>query len=157
MSMPQSPDYGRASPFLQQALAMRQVLYPKDKYPQGHPALASSLNNLASLHHEQGKLDEAERLQRDALVMRKRLTKGDHPDVARSLNNLANLLRDQGNMTDAERLHKDALDMLKRMFKGDHPSLATSLSNLGLVASSQGDLAAAREYLGQRAFEPTAV
>ena len=33
---------------------MRQALYPKDRYPHGHPDLATSLNNLGSLLEAQG-------------------------------------------------------------------------------------------------------
>ncbi len=36
------------------ALAMRESLYPKDRYPRGHPDLATSLNNLGDLLRAQG-------------------------------------------------------------------------------------------------------
>jgi hypothetical protein len=41
-------EYGRAEPFCRDALAMYRKLYPKGKYPDGHPDLARSLNNLGS-------------------------------------------------------------------------------------------------------------
>src|SRR5262245_16003719 len=40
----------------QQALAMRQRLYPKEKYPDGHPHLAISLNDLGALLQGMGLL-----------------------------------------------------------------------------------------------------
>jgi CHAT domain-containing protein len=109
---------------------------------QDHPDLAGSLNDLAFLYRDQGKLDDVEPLFKDALEMRKRLFKGqDHPDLAISLNNLAALYKDQGKLDAAEPLLKDALEMRKRLSKGqDHPDLATSLNNLAFLYRAQGRL-----------------
>ena len=101
-------------------------------------ALATSLNNLASLYNSQGKYSEAEPLYLDALEMRKRLFTGDYPDVASSLNNLAVLYRNQGKYSEAEPLYLDALEMTKRLFTGDHPYVASSLNNLALLYHNQG-------------------
>src|SRR5262249_18212668 len=38
---------------------MRQKLYPRERYPQGHPLLALSLNNLGALLFAQGRYPEA--------------------------------------------------------------------------------------------------
>jgi tetratricopeptide (TPR) repeat protein len=101
-------------------------------------ALATSLNNLASLYDSQGKYSEAELLYLDALEMRRRLFTGDHPDVATSLNNLALLYNSQGKYSEAESLYVDALEMTKRLFTGDHPDVASSLNNLAGLYHSQG-------------------
>jgi tetratricopeptide (TPR) repeat protein len=101
-------------------------------------ALATSLNNLASLYYSQGKYSEAEPLYLDALEMRKRLFTGDHPNVATSLNNLASLYDSQGKYSEAEPLYLDALKMIKRLFTSDHPNIATSLNNLAGLYKSQG-------------------
>src|SRR5260370_36526095 len=45
------------------------ALYPKEKYPQGHPYLASSLNNLGCLLRAQGEYARAEPFCREALKM----------------------------------------------------------------------------------------
>src|SRR5437899_970979 len=47
-------------------LRMREGLYPKARYPQGHPDLAGSLNWLAFLHSTQGQNAKAEPLYRRA-------------------------------------------------------------------------------------------
>ena len=79
---------------LADVLRMREGLYPKERYPQGHSDLASSINNLAALHRAQGKYAKAEPLYRRALEMyeglypKTRYPQG-HPDLARSINNLA--------------------------------------------------------------------
>src|SRR5262245_55943138 len=53
-----------------QALQLNQKLYPLASFPQGHPRLATSLNNLAALLQAQGQLTQATPLYRHALAMR---------------------------------------------------------------------------------------
>jgi tetratricopeptide (TPR) repeat protein len=93
-------------------------------------ALATSLNNLASLYDSQGKYSEAELLYLDALEMRRRLFTGDHPDVATSLNNLALLYNSQGKYSEAEPLYVDALAMSERTLGTNHPNTITVWDNL---------------------------
>ncbi len=71
--------------------------YPTDRYPQGHPDLATSLNNLGALLEAQGSYGEARVYYERALAMRELLYPKDrypqgHPDLATSLNNLGDLL-----------------------------------------------------------------
>jgi len=65
----QRGQYAPATDLLRQALAMRQKLYPRERYPQGHPLLAQSLNSLGSLLQAQGEYASAEPLVRDAVQM----------------------------------------------------------------------------------------
>jgi CHAT domain-containing protein len=132
---------------------MRRRLYPADTYPDGHPDLAGSLNNLGYVLEAQGRPAAAEPLFREALAMRRRLYPADtypdgHPDLAGSLNNLASVLHAQGRPAAAEPLFRDALAMYRRLylpdqFPGGHPLLAASLSNLAGVLDAQGRPAAA--------------
>src|SRR5947208_1713144 len=54
-------------------LRMREGLYTRARYPQGHPDLANSISWLAFLHHSQGEYARAEPLYRRALEMREAL------------------------------------------------------------------------------------
>jgi tetratricopeptide (TPR) repeat protein len=117
-------------------------------------ALATSLNNLALLYHNQGRYSEAEPLYLDALKMRRRLFTNDHPDVASSLNNLALLYHNQGKYSEAELLYLEALEMTKRLFTGDHPDVAISLNNLASLYYNQGKYSEA-ELLYLDALEMT--
>jgi tetratricopeptide (TPR) repeat protein/CHAT domain-containing protein len=114
-----------------------------------HPAVATSLNNLAELYRSQGRYEQAEPLYEQALDMIKRLFNGDHPAVATSLNNLAGLYYSQGRYEQAEPLLKQALEMIKRLFNGDHPAVATSLNNLAGLYESQGRYEQAEPLLKQ--------
>ena len=125
--------YSEAKTLLEEALKIRQKLYPDN-----HPDIAESLNNLAVLYKSQGRYSEAEPLHQKALAMYQRLHPQDHSDVATSLNNLAGLYASQGRYGEAEPLYQQALAMLKRLYPDDHPSVATSLNNLARLYDSQG-------------------
>ena len=76
---------------------MYEALYPKDRYPLGHPHLANSLNSLGSLLEAQGTYGEARGYLERALAMNEALYPKDrfpqgHPGLATSLNNLGALL-----------------------------------------------------------------
>ena len=82
---------------------MDQALYPKERYPQGHPDLATSLNNLGLLLQAQGDYGEARAYLQRALAMHQALYPKErypqgHPDLATSLNNLGVLLQAQGRL-----------------------------------------------------------
>ena len=115
--------------------------YPRDKYPQGHPTLATSLNNLGMLLKTQTEVGQAEALLRQALQTWQRLFPRDtypqgHADVAQSLNNLGRLLQGQVIGTRPSRSAAKRLEMRMALyprskFPQGHPSLALSLNNMG--------------------------
>jgi CHAT domain-containing protein len=141
---------------------MRQALYPRDRYPNGHPDLATSVNNLAALLKAQGEYAQAELLSRRALQMNEALYPRDrypngHPDLAVSLNNLAILLQAQGEYAQAEPLYRRALQMRQALYPKDrypngHPDLAQSVNNLAFLLEAQGEYDRA-EPLCRRAVE----
>src|SRR4051794_39011666 len=55
----------------EEALAVARRLYPRTEFPEGHPKLATSVNNLASLYKAQGKLRAAEPLYKEGLALSK--------------------------------------------------------------------------------------
>jgi CHAT domain-containing protein len=85
--------YAAAVPLLEQALRILEQLYPKDKYPQGHPHLAASLNNLGLLLHGQGEYSRALPFLQQALDMYQALAYlyADAASEAEALNYLASL------------------------------------------------------------------
>jgi CHAT domain-containing protein/tetratricopeptide (TPR) repeat protein len=145
--------YVEATERLQGALDIRRRLYPKKRYPQGHPDLATSINNLAFLYQSAGEYGRAEPLYQEALAMRRVLFPKErypngHPDLALSINNLAFLYDSAGQYGRAEPLLKEALVMCRALFPKDrfpqgHPLLATSLNNLALLYKSAGEYARA--------------
>jgi tetratricopeptide (TPR) repeat protein len=62
-----------ATALQEKSLKMARRLYPAEKYPDGHPNLATIINNLGLLLKERGEYGKAEPLYRDSLEMRRRL------------------------------------------------------------------------------------
>ncbi|MBW4463148.1 MAG: tetratricopeptide repeat protein [Nodosilinea sp. WJT8-NPBG4] len=125
--------YGQSEPWCQECLTIT-----RDRLGDDHPAVATSMNNLAVLYGFQGRYGEAEPLFRDALALRQRLLGNDHPDVAYSMHNLANLYESQGRYGEAEPLYRDALALRQRLLGNDHPHVAQSMHNLANLYESQG-------------------
>jgi CHAT domain-containing protein len=142
-------EHSKAEVLHGRALALYEALYPKERFPQGHPRRAMSLNNLAVQYQAQGDYSKAERLYRRALAMyealhpKERFPSG-HPDLAVTLNNLAELHREQGEHKKAELLYLRALAMSKALYPRErfpqgHPLLTTSLNNLAVLYEAQGE------------------
>ena len=72
------------------------------------PRLATSLNNLAGLYHQQGKYNEAEPLYKRSLAIVEKALGPEHPQVATSLENYADLLRKTDRNEEAEKLEERA-------------------------------------------------
>jgi CHAT domain-containing protein/Tfp pilus assembly protein PilF len=152
----QKGDLVRAAKLAKEALEVAILLYPEKDYPDGHPQLAGSLNNLGVLLRAQGQHGEARRYYERALKMYERLYPElfyptGHPQLAGSLNNLGTLLQAQGEHGEARRYYERALKMRERLYAekdhpNGHPQLAGSLNNLGTLLWAQGERDEARRY-----------
>jgi CHAT domain-containing protein/tetratricopeptide (TPR) repeat protein len=140
--------HGEARGYLERALAMNQSLYPKDRYPKGHPELVTSLNNLGFLLQDQGSYGEARGYLERAVAMNESLYPKDrfpqgHPELAKNLNNLGVLLENQGSYPEARGYYERSLAMDQSLYPKvrypqGHPELALSLNNLGDLLEAQG-------------------
>jgi CHAT domain-containing protein len=147
-----------ALPYYEQALTMRQKLYPATQFPDGHPDLAWSLNKLGLWLWAQGRYAQALPYSEQALAMLQKRYPATrypdgHPDLARSLYNLGLLLQ-QGRYAQALPYWERALAMLQKLypaaqFPDGHPDLATSLEGLGYLLQAQGRYAEALPYYEQ--------
>jgi CHAT domain-containing protein/tetratricopeptide (TPR) repeat protein len=147
----QSSKFKEAVDKVAAALEIRKKVYSKDRYPQGHPDLASSLNWLGFLLESQGEYTKAEPYYREALAMRQALYPKGHSELAQSLNNLGMVLKYQGEYAKAEPYFRDALVMNQALYPKNrypqgHAELATSLNNLGFLLQAQGENAKAEPY-----------
>ena len=116
--------YGQAEPWYQ-----RGWVVTRDRLGADHPAVATSMNNLAELYRSQGRYGEAEPLYRDALTLHQRLLGDDHPYVAQSMNNLAGLYQMQGRYGEAEPLYLRAISVVYQRLGKNHPNTQTVLDN----------------------------
>ena len=133
---------------------MRERLYPRTIYPQGHLELATVLNSLALQYLALGEYAKAEPLFRRAMEMNQglyskaRYPRG-HPHLAGSMNNLAMIHYLLSEYTKAELLYALALEMYedlypKAFYTQGHPDLASTLTNLATLRQLQGDYAKAK-------------
>jgi serine/threonine protein kinase len=105
--------------------------------------VALALDRLALLSEDEGNLQEAERLDRDALSLLQRLGEGEGPRGVHVKGNLALCVQKLGNGSEAERLYREVL-AAQRKLEGDRgPDVATTLNNLGVLLGGRGDWAAA--------------
>jgi tetratricopeptide (TPR) repeat protein len=86
-----------------------------------------------------GEYDEAERLYRQTLALRRKLFGEEAPRLAITINNLATLLRDKGNYEEAETLFRQSLAMRRKQFGDEHPEVGTALHNLGSLLYRRGE------------------
>lgn len=104
---------------------------------------ATQLNNLAALYKAQGRLNEAEPLYKEAVVILRAALPEGHPDIATDLNNLAGLYQAQGRLNEAEPLFQEALTICRIALPKGHPDIAQSLNNLAGLYRVQGRLSEA--------------
>jgi CHAT domain-containing protein len=126
---------------------MRQALYPRARYPDGHPDLAESLSTLGSLLSGRGEYDQAMSYLYQALRMCQELYPKEkylqgHPHLAYSLSSLGISLAAQGDYAQAESFLRRALAMYQALhpaadYPDGHPDVARSLGNLGALLLAQ--------------------
>ena len=109
------------------------------------------LTSSALMHESMGRLDEAEKVHKEALELRKRVLVVDHPELVLALNNLASLHKSQGpdRLADAQAAYEGVAAIRRRTLPPDHPDLAATLNHLALVHDSKGEMAEAERYFAE--------
>ena len=130
------------------------------------PYTLSSKGNLANAPQKQGKLQEAEEMNRDVLVtkpqvpgeedddtvdtmnnklanvlrklevLRKELGL-EHPNTLASITCLASVLRKQGRWQEAEKMHREVLEVQRRVLGREHPDTLASMTNLASLREQE--------------------
>ncbi|HEY1554448.1 MAG TPA: serine/threonine-protein kinase [Kofleriaceae bacterium] len=103
-----------------------------------HEATLTTLNQLATVLMQRGKLEDARKAYERVLASRERTFGKDHPDVASALNNVGNVYRREGKYDDAKRAYQRALEIRVAALGPDHPEVGTTLNNLGTFHSEIG-------------------
>lgn len=133
---------GAISPAIEktrQSLQIRERLYPKSEFLEGHPDLANSMNAMGFLLEVQGARGKARGYFERALAMHQALYPKErypqgHPDLARCLHNLGGLLQDQGAYGEALPVIQQGMDIQQ------------GLADILLAATSEAE---AMNYLAQ--------
>ena len=129
--------YDRAQTLLDRALTLRGgTARPSD-------AVADVTGELARLALDRGRPDDAERLHRDALEMRKASQGAGHASVGASMRDLAAVLTSRGKYEEAERLLREALLLHQSIYGPEHEEIASDLEELQSTLRGRGDPGAA--------------
>jgi eukaryotic-like serine/threonine-protein kinase len=104
----------------------------------GSAALSRALTPLANVHFYAGRMDDSERLNKEALAIDERLRGRQHPNVAHSLLNLAAIQSSRGRHVEAERFDREAVAILTAWYGGEHPETASSMIILTQALVPQG-------------------
>ena len=136
-------------PHLRAALKLRRKLLGN-----GHPDVATSLNNLAQFLYEMGDCEDAEPMFREALEIRRGILGNDHPHVATVLSNLSSVLRVMEDYDAAMTMCLEALQINQRAHGRQHPAVAINLIRLAKLWEARKDYASAetlyRQALGMQ-------
>jgi tetratricopeptide (TPR) repeat protein len=87
------------------------------------------IDTLAAVYCKQNKLNDAERMHKESLEIKKIILPADHPEIALSLSNLAITLSLQNKFTEAMKYNRECLGIRQRTNKKD--DIAISMINLG--------------------------
>lgn len=113
-----------------EADAMYQLALPLAKEGRLRRLEATILNNIAALRLSEGKFQQSEAYNRDALAIRQELFGDEHIDVAQSLNNLAASLSRQGMREEAEPLFREVLRIHRKLLGNNSYYVAVAATNL---------------------------
>jgi tetratricopeptide (TPR) repeat protein len=117
-----------AETVLHQALALRKKILEPD-----HPAIAETLNSLASVYQYQGRWAESETLFAQALNTLARKLGDSHPVVASAAGNLGAVKALQGKYDEAEPLFRQCLTIREGQWGRRHPAVADAANQLALL------------------------
>jgi len=133
--------FSEAQAMLEHALAIRERLLAPDD-----PLIAYTLNNLAVVYRQEGRLSDAASLYQRAVGIYQHATS---KDLVAVLNNLGRVLADQGEHKEAERRFRQAISAAEKNFGPDHPETSVGLSNLGNLLVTRRKFNAAEAMLAR--------
>ena len=96
------------------------------------------LTHIGMYYWQQGRLDEAEKLEVQVLELQKRVLGEMHPDTIMAMANLASTWQHQGRLDEAEKLEVQVLELQKRMLGEMHPNTIMAMANLASTWWQQG-------------------
>jgi len=103
----------------------------------GQPIVqAQMLDALGQVHEQLGRFDDAERMLRRALELRRAQYGNDHLDVAATLINLSNTIRQKGKHAEAARFAHEALGIQERLLGRRHPDVAETLKQVAFLTDN---------------------
>ncbi|KAK3353279.1 hypothetical protein B0T25DRAFT_207363 [Lasiosphaeria hispida] len=101
-----------------------------------HEGFAGS--TLGRVYYDEGRWDEAEKLEVQVMETHKTRLGADHPDTLSSMANLASTYWNQGRWEEAEKLEVQVMETHKTRLGADHPDTLSSMASLASTYWNQG-------------------
>ena len=108
---------------------------------------AATYNNIAMVHHKQGKYQEALEYSKKALQVQLKATEENHPVVATIYNNMGITLFSKGKYDEALEYYHKSLNIRLKVLEENHQDFVQSYSNLGLLYAKCGNYKDAEAHL----------
>jgi tetratricopeptide (TPR) repeat protein len=102
-------------------------------------------NILGCLYFEQGRIEKAEQIYRQALQRAEKILREEHPITLGIVNNLGITYADLGKTEMAEEMYRQALYRKEKMLGEEHPSTLATVINLGNSYVKQGKMEEAEQ------------
>lgn len=154
---------GTRNPALEAILDRGVVLLDQGAFEHEPETRSSVLASIGQVYRQAGRLDEAERLLREALELRRRVLLPTDPRIGLSFNALANAHRARGRLAEAFALVDEGLDLWRAAHPEDDRDTAIMLSNRAGIEKELGHVDDAithfteslemRQRLGQEASD----
>lgn len=125
--MKKAEEFQKAEEFHLKAVKIMEELDKK------HPYLATSYNNLSTLYHILGRLEDALGFQLKAINIREEVLDKNHTSLATSYNNLAMIYKDLKDFELAEEYGEKAVAIMQERFPKGHPHLDIFKRNLEVI------------------------
>ncbi|MBL0869828.1 MAG: serine/threonine protein kinase [Phycisphaerales bacterium] len=120
--------------------AFEQALALQGPQPEATPEAARLLNNMASLLHSRGKLDQAEQTYRSAIDMMQQVFGPSHDDTLIARSNLGVLYLDLNRPTEAVPVFRELLEISEKAYGLKNPVVLTHMNNLGNALERAGQM-----------------
>lgn len=104
----------------------------------GNRSTLATMGNIALVTRYLSNLENAERLNRQALATRENILPPEHLDVLKYLSNLATVLQARNKLEDAESMAETCLRRTLKALDGNHPETFTSMHNLASIYQDRG-------------------
>jgi serine/threonine-protein kinase len=134
----------------QQVLEAAIKLQPQNN--QATEETAENVTELANVYFYQGKYDQSEKLNQQALAIDQRLLGNANPAVAQELNNLGAIAMNRGQYPASEAYYRRAVAITQAWYGNDHPETAANLTALAQPLTMEKKEAEAQSLL-ERALD----
>jgi serine/threonine protein kinase/Tfp pilus assembly protein PilF len=132
--------YRQLDKFDESQKALEQALALQGPQPAATPEAARLLNNMASLLHSRGKLDQAETTYRSAIEMMQKVFGPSHDDTLIARSNMGVLYLDLNRPTEAVTVFRELLEVSEKVYGLKNAVVLTHMNNLGNALERAGQL-----------------